>query len=405
MAEFYYKDIDWSRLFCKTHGLLTCRACLHSVNIDENNRIPKNAADLPEPAGKPHAVEPRFERFEMAKRVKMMNRSGLHPTEQGNISEKYLLPKAVRRMEKHYECRRCKLMFLAAGGPGCYGAHPSHISPDGQRYILVTALSSSFARDSSTISWHGELFFGHQSPVNAVYKGMLPLDTEDPTWAIETAKVAALTVLLLHIRKFVFSYRSATVDRHIYTNSTYFGEEARLFQVIVQTNLNETFLEFLGKVQAMEFSDSEKAYYEVDNGGVRIKKYPTTHIRQIRISRFLDILKELAEMGIQVHWSTEGRDVDAKETSIKEVHVSPPPPDEPDDNAPVPEDVLSDNNAEVDELVENASMGGTADPDDYQIELTPNLEDHFDLQQASGNDLSTSVDQMNLADKESTTSP
>ncbi|KAF3061314.1 hypothetical protein GL218_04229 [Daldinia childiae] len=387
-----FKEIDASRLYCPQHKLLTCKVCLHSVNVTNYGRIPKDTTELscPESA---HNVEPRFELISKGV-VDLGYLDGLRPEERNKLA--YLkIPKMVNEGRPYYDCEACGLTWAAGGGPGSFGVHPSHVCPDRERYLIAVVRPTNFVRGLEQIECHAYFNFGHDSPMNINYKCMAKSDLGTADWNLDNAHLAALTRMLHHVSAKVLPYRKKLVHEHIYTNSAYFAGQAQRFQLLLVTSLNQNLLHFLGKVHDLKYSAKRKAYVEKNRLGIVVKKYPATAERRYQISSFIQMIKHLAADGIQVHWIPGKVDAsaDAREAFMDEPSVLTPPAPPKEPNPPfASEAVDSGDEMTEDELVDADSLDGIPDHEDYQdIEYTLDPEEDDDIQKAIWESLSDSA--------------
>ncbi|KAI0469963.1 hypothetical protein GGR56DRAFT_678933 [Xylariaceae sp. FL0804] len=142
---------------------------------------------------------------------------GLHPDDQEKAPSKQEARKVYDLSEAsnhslaqlpYFYCSQCGLTYLAGGGPGRYEAHPSHVSADNQRYLIVQALPRTFEVASlRKIRWRFDYIFGSSdTALNAVFKNESPAESEESTcWNFDNAEIDALTSLL-HQRFSTFSY-------------------------------------------------------------------------------------------------------------------------------------------------------------------------------------------------------
>ncbi|KAI1470610.1 uncharacterized protein F4812DRAFT_271985 [Daldinia caldariorum] len=288
-----------SRLYCPQHRLLTCKVCLHSVNIGNHGTLPMDTSGFP-CAESAHSVDPRFE---LAQKVvaDLGYVDGLHPDERYKQVNPEV-PKFINDGHLYYDCEACGLTYAAGGGPGSFGAHPSHICSDGERYVIAVLRPKKFLRATEKIECQAHFNFGHESKMNISYQCVAKSDDGTIDWNLDNVEIAALTRLLHHVADVVVPYRRKFVDNYIYANSAYFAGQARRFQLLVVTPLKEPLLHFLGKVIGMKYSTKRKAYIERGKLGFVTKKYPATEERRYQISSFIRMIKHLAAEGIQVHW-------------------------------------------------------------------------------------------------------
>ncbi|KAI1657948.1 hypothetical protein F4813DRAFT_389211 [Daldinia decipiens] len=375
------KDIDESRLYCEKHMLMTCKICLHSVNVASDGTIPKNATDLFRPDGI-YAVEPQFQLAHTLDIDRLGYIDGLHPDKERKLPHIDLL-KAINNGSPYYDCNSCGLTYLAGGGPGSFAAHPSHVCSDGERYLIARLSASKFTCDSKKTVWHGSFHFGDKSPLNAHYQCIGKIDSRSAEWNLDNSELGTLTQLLTSVEKEVFPHRRKLVDEHVYTNSAYFAGRARRFQLIVITTLSKTLLSFLGRVQTLKYSPKKQAYYENNRFGIVKRMYPTTEERRRLTAKLFAGLKRLAKLGIQVHWSPGTKSMYKKRVFLNEPHVVPPVLNESQNDPPAEKDVEPGEDVEEDELIEGDSLEGIPDQDQFQnIEYVPSPEEDAETQDA-----------------------
>ncbi|KAI1650632.1 uncharacterized protein F4817DRAFT_368043 [Daldinia loculata] len=381
------KDIDESRLYCEKHMLMTCKVCLHSVNVANDGTIPKNASGLPRLHGV-YVVRPRFQLAHTHDIDRLGYVDGLYPDKERKLPRIDLL-KAINNGHPYYDCNACGLTFLAGGGPGSFAAHPSHVCSDGQRYLIARLSVSKFTCDSGKTVCHGSFFFGHKSPSNVHYQCIGKIDTRSAEWNLDNSELGTLIELLLHVEKDIFPHRRDLVDEHVYTNSAYFAGQARRFQLIVITTLSETLLNFLDKVQTLKYSQKRQAYYEKNRFGVVKRMYPATEERRRLISKFIAGLKSLAKLGIPVHWCPGSKSMYEKRVFLNESYVLPPALNESQNDPPAEKDVEPGEDVDEDELIEGDSLEGIPDHDQCQnVEYVPGPEEDAETQDAVWDSLS-----------------
>ncbi|KAI0109870.1 hypothetical protein F4814DRAFT_461089 [Daldinia grandis] len=385
-----FKEIDVSRLYCPQHKLLTCKVCLHSVNVANYGKIPKDTAEFPCPESA-HSVEPRFG---LPRRdvIDLGYLDGLRPEERNKIAH-FEIPTFINDGRPYYDCEACGLTWAAGGGPGSFGAHPSHVCSDGERYLVAVVRPTKFVRALEKIECHAYFNFGHNSPMNVGYKCVAKSDLGTADWNLDNAELAALTRMLHHVAEKVFPYRKKLVNEHIYTNSAYFAGQAQRFQLLVATSLSKNLLHFLGNVHDLKYSSKRQAYVEKNRLGMVVKKYRVTEERRYQISSFIRMIKHLAAAGIQVHWwpgkaetSTSARKVFMDQPSA----FPPPPPSEPQLILPfASEAVDSGDDMAEDELIDADSLEAMPDHGEYQdVEYVSDPEEDDKMQKAIWADLS-----------------
>ncbi|KAI1482037.1 hypothetical protein F4774DRAFT_352645 [Daldinia eschscholtzii] len=384
------KSISESKLYCPQHRLLTCKTCLHSVNLGNHGTIPKDISGFPCPESA-HSVEARFE---LARKgiADLGYVDGLHPDERYKLANPDV-PKFINDGRLYYDCEACGLTYAAGGGPGSFGAHPSHICSDGERYVIAVLRPKLFRRATEKIECHAHFNFGHESKMNVSYICVAKSDDGTIDWNLDNVEIAALTRLLHHVVDVVIPYRARLVNDHIYTNSAYFAGQARRFQLVVVTPLSEPLLHFLGKVIGLKYSAKRKAYVEKGKLGIKTKRYPATEERRYQISSFIRMIKHLAAEGIQVHWwpGQAGTIRSARKAFLNKpyVPVMPPPV-----NTFTPEIVEQGDEVPEDELVAGDSLEGLPDHHEFQdVEYAMSLDGEDAVQQAIWDSLSASAEE------------
>ncbi|KAI1802852.1 hypothetical protein F4811DRAFT_372881 [Daldinia bambusicola] len=381
------QNVSEARLYCPQHKLLTCKVCLHSINIGNHGILPKDTTGFP-CAESAHSVEPRFELAQKGV-ADLGYVDGLHPDQRYKMVNPEV-PAFINRGHLYYDCEACGLTYAAGGGPGSFGAHPSHICSDGERYVIAVLRPKKFLRATNKIECQAHFNFGHESPMNTSYQCVTKSDAGTIDWNLDNVEIAALTRLLHHVIDVVIPHRKTLVNDYIYTNSAYFAGQAQRFQLIVVTSLKEPLLHFLGKVIGLKYSSKRKAYIERNKLGFVSKKHPATEERRYQISSFIRMIKHLAAEGIQVHWwpgQAESLKV-ARKTFWTEPYAAGMDP---------PADVLSSDeiepNDEVaeDDLVAGDSLVGLPDHREFQdVEFPVSPNDEGPDQQAIWDSLDVS---------------
>ncbi|KAI0840740.1 hypothetical protein F5Y06DRAFT_229152 [Hypoxylon sp. FL0890] len=290
------------RLHCEQHGRLTCKVCLHSINADLNGYIEnpeKFKYDCPESE---HSVKPRFEYF-AGRAVELLGfRDGMSPTHRRQSVRDDFHPITNPKLYGDFACKECGLRYLAGGGIGMYGAHPSHVCADGQRYILVRVYPIKFARGVERIECTTHFYFNDNSKMDVIYTCMSRSDQGSADWNLENAEIAALTQLLTHVEEKLIPHRKELVEGYVYTNSTYFAGQAWRFNLLVLTSLNRDVLDLLLKAYNLKYSVKRKAFVERNVLGFVTKKFPATEERRYQVVSFIRKVRDLASLGIQVYW-------------------------------------------------------------------------------------------------------
>ncbi|KAI1142441.1 hypothetical protein F5Y05DRAFT_226762 [Hypoxylon sp. FL0543] len=291
------------QLHCKSHGRLTCKVCLHSINADLDGYIGHPREVRYGCSESEHSVEARFEYFNDRATRLLGFHDGLGPTDRRRrLADDFSIGTQFKQ-DVDFGCDECALRYWAGGGIGMYGVHPSHICSNGQRYILAWACPFKFARGVEMIECSAYFHFNDRSPMNINYKCMLRPDEGTADSNLDNAEIAALTQLLTHVEEKLIPHRKELVKDYLYTNSEYFAGQAWRFRLVVFTYLKPDVLELLLKAHQMEYSAKRKAFIERDMQGVVTKRFRATKERQYQTARFIQKVKDLASLGIQVYWA------------------------------------------------------------------------------------------------------
>lgn len=188
------------------------------------------------------------------------------------------------------------------GGPGYGDIHPSHVSADGKRYVIVTVEPYNFERQLDKIKCSVHFWFGQNPKINRSYKCSAKPDHGTVDWNIDNTQIAALVQLFFTIEHKILPYRKKQIEDVIYTNSEYFAGQSCRFQLVVCTMLSQDTLDLLLRVNKLKYSKSRKAFVERNSLGIVNKKYPVTEERRHQIVYFIRMIKQLANSGIQVLW-------------------------------------------------------------------------------------------------------
>ncbi|KAI1503196.1 hypothetical protein F5X99DRAFT_407276 [Biscogniauxia marginata] len=202
----------------------------------------------------------------------------------------------------YYYCRECQLTYVAGGGPGRYKAHPSHINYDNHRYLIAAIIPEEYERSLRNITCRASYIFGSpNSPHNGLYEVSVNSDPGSVEWNFDNAEILALTGLLCNVEKNIIPRRKDLVRDALYTNSSYFEGQAWRFRLVVITPLNPAVLKLLLKAHKLKYSKRRSAFVETRLGFLT-KKYPASNERRTQVSCFVETVKRLAELGIQVYF-------------------------------------------------------------------------------------------------------
>ncbi|KAI0152503.1 hypothetical protein F4776DRAFT_602077 [Hypoxylon sp. NC0597] len=279
------------RLECKLHGVRTCNICLHCITEAADGSIPDPIDDprIPYPESK-HSIKPRFE--------------FLGDVPMATLSNEQTNPDELRE----FACEQCELRYWGGDGMGTYAVHPSHICANGLRFIPVWVHPIMFSRNSERVECSAFFIFDTKSKMNATYKCMSKSDYGSADWNLENSEIAALTQLLTYVEEKLIPYRKLLTNDYLYTNSEYFAARAWRFHLIVVTSLNPAVLSLLLRAHKLKYSSRRKAFVERNVLGMVTSKIPTTEERWYQMVSFVQKVKDLAALGIQVYWDTMEHD-------------------------------------------------------------------------------------------------
>lgn len=298
-----YANPSSIELHCRDHGLLTCLICLHSINSKAGGLAPIEAPiPCPESA---HSVAPLFEGNHLSIRniSRLGFQDGLSPEDR--IKYRHTAHLQVGGKDFHrtfFYCPHCQLSYLAGGGPGMYASHPSHIGPDGQRYLKIVVFPWQFLRKSERIACTSTFVYGHNSDMNISYECAPNTDYGTAGWNLDNALIATLIMLLRDVEHRIIPLRKRLVEPVVYTNSEYFAGQAWRFRLIVIAPLRPELLNFLLMANSMKYSHKHRAYVERNGLGITIARWPVTEERRYQTVTFIRMVKSLAERGIDVQW-------------------------------------------------------------------------------------------------------
>ncbi|KAI1211000.1 uncharacterized protein F4807DRAFT_421185 [Annulohypoxylon truncatum] len=312
------------QLYCEKHSLLTCVVCLHSINSVKDGFIP-----LPEPGSRipcseqAHSVEPVFGSFKATAEIRGFH-DGLSPEDRKKYMTDLSEPQDGSDFGSHFHrCHRCGLDYLLMGGKK---SHPSHVTPNGDRYILVAVEPFEFSRSLNRISCSANFLFSDshaRSNINAAFKCSPKVDSGSVQWNLDNAELEALVQLLHYVEDDLIPYRKRIVEKYVYTNSEYFAGQAWRFQLLVYTPLNRELLEFLSQAHRLKYNVKRKAFVERNSLGLVTKQYPATEERRHQTVCFLSMIRRLASLGIRVYWQhtpPKPRYIAAKERFMHDPH-------------------------------------------------------------------------------------
>ncbi|KAI0594978.1 hypothetical protein F4775DRAFT_605556 [Biscogniauxia sp. FL1348] len=302
------RRIQQKDVFCTRHGFPTCHICLHSINTNHYGDI----LTFSPGSESHHKVDPLFDGVMKPIYNLIGSRDGLGPAvEKADIKDRSAHELFDMNLDikgttvaglPYYYCSKCELAYLAGGGPGRYQAHPSHINYDNRRYIIAGAFPEKYNRSLNKISCKAAyLFGGDNSSYNAVYEIKVGSDNGSVEWNLDNADISALTGFLAYVEKYIIPKRKALVREVVHTNSSYFAGQAWRFQLVVITSLNPKLLKLLLKAHKLKYSKKRGAFIE-RKLGIVTKKYPASEERRAQISWFVDSVKHLADLGIQIYW-------------------------------------------------------------------------------------------------------
>ncbi|KAI1416741.1 hypothetical protein F5Y13DRAFT_152971 [Hypoxylon sp. FL1857] len=286
---------------CKRHHLLTCKVCLHSINSTEDGLIPHPTPETwipcPESA---HSIEPRYEKFDPTPALRGYH-DGLSPEDRERlVNDRSALEHRSADGTPYFSCAKCKLRYFSGGG-GVALYHPSHVSSNGQRYVLMSVHPLEFSRTPETIETSALAFFDDDSPMNVTFDFGSNLDTVDTAdWNLDNVEITILVSALVYVKKNVIPHRKSLVEKHLYTNSEYFAGQAWRFTLVVFTSINASLLDFLLQAHKLKYNRDRGLLLERDERKQPIKEFPATEARWHLASDFVGVVKQLADLGIQV---------------------------------------------------------------------------------------------------------
>ncbi|KAI1763621.1 hypothetical protein GGR53DRAFT_467146 [Hypoxylon sp. FL1150] len=294
------------QLYCRDHGRLTCLVCLHSVNSISGLIPPPNLRYFAcgESA---HSVQPIFELFDTTPQFRGFQ-GGLSAQKRRECKTDHKLPQiAIEDLAHCFDCKLCGLAYATQGGPGYADIHPSHVSEDGKRYILIDVLPFKFRRKLDKLVCSVQfLSSAENSKLAKDYEVFSRPDDGTVDWNLDNLQISALVQLRHMVEHVIIPQRKKVVKGFIYTNSRYFEGQSWRFQLVVYTSISQDCLDLLLRVHKLKYSQSRQAFVERNALGLVTKKYPVTEERRRQIVYFLQMVKKLAvEYGIQILWSRE----------------------------------------------------------------------------------------------------
>ncbi|KAI0009968.1 hypothetical protein F4779DRAFT_639799 [Xylariaceae sp. FL0662B] len=201
-----------------------------------------------------------------------------------------------------YPCNECGLFYMPAGGPGSFQLHPSHVCEDGQRYLTVYVCPLKFERRSGNIVCTAFYKFGpNGSRMNSTYECLVASSDGTVEQNLDNAEISALLGLLKAVEDDIIPARQAMVLDTVHTNSPLFAARAWMFRLIVGTPLNEAVLDFLLNAPTLKYSPKREAFVKTTLGWIT-KSYPASAARRQLTVQFIQRVKRLAMLGIQVYW-------------------------------------------------------------------------------------------------------
>lgn len=298
------------RLYCEEHGLVTCLICLHSINCGDRGFTPDPHSNERFPCQRSaHRVQPSFKRFYLTPEL-LGFRGGLSPEDRRNLKARANTSESQDIIHNPgTDCTKCGLTYLSGGGSALTKC-PSHIMPNGQRYIIVQVEPYKYWRRHEKIECSAVFrFFGPKPELNPEWtqnpvwtcKSKSDFGTAD--WNLDNVEIAVLRQLFFFVEKIIIPYRRKLVHDVVYTNSSYFTGQAWRFQLVVATKLRPSVLDFLLRADELKYSPKRKAFVERNRLGFVTKKYPVTEERRYQTVHFIRCIKHLAsEWGIRIHW-------------------------------------------------------------------------------------------------------
>ncbi|KAI1377637.1 hypothetical protein F4677DRAFT_458969 [Hypoxylon crocopeplum] len=288
------------QLLCEGHDRFTCFECLHSINVTVDKSGALHIEKWIDCLKTTFSVEPRFEKFDVSLSLLGLQ-DGLSPADRKKHEANLPIHQDNHRRDIRFFCRECGFSYLAGGGPGPSGAHPSH-SLNGQRYIGVSITPVKFSRQFEKIECLAAFTFGPESKLNAAFACSSKSDEGDVKSNLANSEIAVLTQLLQYIEDFIVPYREDLVKGWINTNSGYFHGQAKRFQLVVLTTMDANVLDLLRQAHELKYSQKRKAFIKKNVLGLVTKRYPVTEERRYQVASFIRVLKHLAVLGISVFW-------------------------------------------------------------------------------------------------------
>ncbi|OTB08248.1 hypothetical protein M426DRAFT_8055 [Hypoxylon sp. CI-4A] len=299
------QQVFGGRLYCKEHGRLTCLVCLHSINALPDGSIPDPARDQIPCSRLEHRIEPTFSRFEITLERRGYT-IGLSPADRNKYETdqvyKITVPQ-ISRSELYYfrDCAKCGLHHFT-GGNRESAIHPSHITPDGQRYFAFEVHPFEISRAFSKIKFTSEFYFRAESKLNAGYTVEVSPDDGSSDWNIENGLIASTAEGLRYVAKTIVPYWEKVVQDFLYTNSEYFARRAKRFALVVVVPFSRSTLDLLLEAHKLKYDYKRKAYVKKNALGFTRARYPATEERRYQVSNLIRRVRELGLMGIEVHW-------------------------------------------------------------------------------------------------------
>lgn len=111
-----------------------------------------------------------------------------------------------------------------------------------------------------------------------------------------------ITKILHYVNDVIIHRRRELVEDFLYTNSQYFAGQAWRFQLVLWTPLSKPVLSFLLRAHTLKYNEKRKAFVKKNAVGFTSKIYPVTEERRYQVVSFIRAVKQLAEVGIRVHF-------------------------------------------------------------------------------------------------------
>ncbi|KAH9905871.1 hypothetical protein F4778DRAFT_727738 [Xylariomycetidae sp. FL2044] len=317
------------REYCK-HGWKKCSGCLHFLIKDEK----KDEILCPEcrkyPATKPPApINPFGNEDAFVLTAPFLcafsgEQHGEKAKEELEQIRNYRGPQ-IEGMPVHF-CEMCQLNFVVGVEP-YYAKHPSHRRRgriECGPCIVVRVDPVDYRLVNESTQFNTILSYGKVSKFNTEFGNSSRNDLMNN---FDNIDIIGILELIRYLNIHVIRERTKMMYENTYTNSADFASITQRLSIVVLTAMKVELLQFLLKAHKLKFDSIYKSFLETDEKGRIIKEYHVSPLRFNLIFGFIQKVRDLTSLGIQLHWKPTQPvklTVDARQKFLREALHLPP---------------------------------------------------------------------------------